>query len=445
MELKGKFHILVCLLLTVVIFLPMQAKANPQGERVVVLDFLALDEQGNYIDTTSLKLADLVNLSRIMSQGIGAKLVQYGEFDVQNSISLREEIESLEFSYDTPAWERASTLLQTGLADQIITGSITMLQTTAVIGVQRFQMVAGKPALVGSAMSTTPKMADAPGLVDNLVSNLFPADIQVIERSIDQVFVIPGQLRVNLGRSKQIIPYALDSLGRPVTNPQFLFFSSDEAKVEVDEKGVVTGVQPGSSTITVRAISKTTRSGSPATMNVTVVPPSLGVRLGTLITSRSETDRYPLRLGLRLTPTIDQKGSQTQTSTLLTPPTVAGTVGESTNPLTLIASFFSSMLTNGLMTIDLDLDPTEELLVAFSAVQRSSGGYISTGVGYLSPLNNVETKKGFVLRLSAGTQYQAGNRIALPAEAVMDAIFPTSTSFNPTFRIGVNLGLDFFP
>jgi len=230
-----------------------------------------------------------------------------------------------------------------------------------------------------------------------------------------------------------------------VANPQFLYFSSDEAKVAVDENGVVTGLQPGTSTITVRAISKTTRSGSPATMNVTVVPPTLGVRVGTLITSRGETERYPLRLGLRLTPTIDQKGSQKQAAALPAAPAVTGTAADSSNPLSLIASFFGSMLTNGLMTIDLDLDPTQELLVAFSGVQRSSSGYISTGVGYLSPLNNVETKKGFVLRLSAGTQYQAGNRIALPAEAVMDAIFPTSTSFNPTFRIGVNLGLDFFP
>ena len=55
-----------------------QAFANFGPERIVVLDFLALDEQGNYIDTLHVKTPDLTNLSRVMTQGIAARLVQHG-------------------------------------------------------------------------------------------------------------------------------------------------------------------------------------------------------------------------------------------------------------------------------------------------------------------------------------------------------------------------------
>ena len=48
----------------------------------VVLDFLAINDQGEYIEPTLLQQADLINLSRVMAQGIAARLVQFGEFDV---------------------------------------------------------------------------------------------------------------------------------------------------------------------------------------------------------------------------------------------------------------------------------------------------------------------------------------------------------------------------
>lgn len=418
-----------------------QASAFTTPQRVVVLDFLALDDQGNYIDTLALKSTDLVNLSRVMSQGIGARLVQYGEFDVQDSISLQEDLQALKFSPQTSAWDRARLVLEQEVADEVITGSITLLQTTVAVGVQRFQLVNGQTTLVGSSMATTPRLPEAPLLVDTLLSNLYPNDVQVIERPIEQVFAVPGQLRVNLGQSKQITVYALDALGRPVANPEFLYFSSDESKVEVNEFGVVTGVQPGSSTITVRAISRTARSGSPATMNVTVVPPAFGVRVGTLVTQRKDVEGRPIRLGVRLTPTVEQRGATAKSTT----PTVPAPAVEPSNPLSLVASYFGSLLTNGLVTIDLDFDPTRELLVAFSGVQRSSAGYLGTGVGYISPMDNFAAEQGFVFRFTLGTQYRSGNRLSIPVEAVLDTIFPTSSSFSPTFRVGVNVGFDLFP
>lgn len=174
-------------------------------------------------------------------------------------------------------------------------------------------------------------------------------------------------------------------------------------------------------------------------MSVTVVPPVLGVRVGTLVTNRAGIEGRPIRLGVRLTPTVDQRGTQQKT---VTPTQTAPDV---TNPLSLVSSFFSSLLTNGLITIDLDFDPTKELLVAFSGVQRSASGYIGTGVGYLSPLDDLSAEKGFVFRFTLGSQYRPSDRFTLPIEAVMDAIFPTSSAFKPTFRIGINVGFDLFP
>lgn len=431
--------VLMACLAVGVLTLPTQASP----ERIVVLDFLALDPQGDYIDTVQLGQPDLVNLSRVMAQGVAARLVQYGEFDVQDNISLRDELANLGFTHATSAWERAEAVLEAGLADQVITGSMTLLQTTAVVGVQRFQVQDGKVQLVGSSMATSPRVADAPNLVDNLLTELFPTDVQVIERPVEQLFVVPGQVQLNLGQSKQLSVYALDALGRPVSTPEFLFFSSDESKVSVDENGVVTGIQPGTSTITVRAISRSTRSGSPATMNVTVLPPTFGVRVGSLLTQRDAVERFPVRIGLRLTPTISQKGTQTTTPTLTAPEEALPT--DSSNPLGLVSSFFGSMLTNGLMTIDLDFDPSREILVSFSGVQRSRGGYIGTGVGYVTPLDELESHKGFILRFTMGTQYRATPRLSFPVETVVDAIFPTANVFRPTFRIGVNVGLDLFP
>ena len=411
------------------------------AERVVVLDFLALDSQGSYIDPLSFTQGDLVGLSKIMSQGIAARLVQFGEFDVQDSVSLREELADLGFAPDTPAWDRARAILTAGLADQVITGSLTLLQNTAVVGVQRFQLAGAEPVLVGSALASAARIQDAPNLVDSLLTDLFPPQVQVIERAVEQVFVVPGQVRLNLGQSKELTVYALDSLGRPVSSPEFLFLSSDESKVAVDERGVVTGLQPGTATITVRAITKGTRSGSPAVMQVTVLPPTFGVRVGSVLLPRGET-RFPVRIGLRLTPTIDQKGSQTSAPDLTPKDAIPS---DSSNPLGIISSFFGSMLTNGLMTIDLDFDPSRELLVSFSGVQRSSGGYLGAGVGYVTPLDNVESQKGFILRFTVGTQSRATNRLAVPVEAVMDAVFPTTSVFSPSFRLGINIGFDLFP
>lgn len=423
------------LVLIMVLLGPMASvTVAQQTERAVVLDFLALNDKGEYIESTELSQTDVINLSRVMAQGIAARLVQYGEFEVLDNVTLVNRFGALPYEKTASAYERAEALLLEGLADQVITGSITLLQNTAVVGVQRFQYIDGQTVLVGSSMANTARVADAPTLTDKLVSELFPPDIQVIERSIEQVFTVPSQIRMNLGSTHKLTAYALDSNGRPVADPEFLFFTSDESKLEVTSDGVIRALQPGTATVTVRAISRTARSGSPATMTVTVIPPALGVRVGTLVTQREGIEGRPIRLGLRLTPAFEQRSIQQEVPK-----------ADTSNPLGFISSFFSTLLTNGLVTIDVDFDPTRELLFAFSGVQRSASGYIGTGVGYVTPFDDISSEQGFLFRFTMGTQYRPGNRIAVPVEAVLDAIFPTTDAFKPSFRIGVNIGLDLFP
>ncbi len=424
-------YLLLCL--TLVLSLASLGAAQ-DIERAVVLDFLALNEKGEYIEPTELAQTDVINLSRVMAQGIAARLVQYGEFEVVDNVTLVNRFGEVPYDATASAYERAEALLKEGIADQVITGSITLLQNTAVVGVQRFVSLNGQTALVGSSMANTSRVADAPSLIDKLLTELFPPDVQVIEPSIEQVFTVPSQLRMNLGSTYQLTAYALDSNGRPVSDPQFLYFTSDESKVEVTADGVIRALQPGTATVTVRAISRSARSGSPATMTVTVIPPALGVRLGTLVTQREGIEGRPIRLGLRLTPTFEQRNIEQKVPTT-----------DTSNPLGFISSFFSSLLTNGLVTIDVDFDPTRELLFAFSGVQRSASGYIGTGVGYVTPFDDISQEQGFLFRFTMGTQYRPGSRVAVPIEAVMDAIFPTTTTFKPSFRIGINVGLDLFP
>lgn len=409
--------------------------------RVAVLDFLTFNEQGELIEPIPAKQGDLLSLSRIMAQGIASRLVQHGEYNVIDNSTLREEFQITSFAGfadNTTPLQRARTLLYDFGYEQVIIGSITLLQTSAVIGVQRYQIVEDQVRLTGSAMASAPKITEAPGIVDTLVSNLFPADVQIIERAIDQVFVVPSQVRLNLGASQQISAFALDNMGRPISNPDFLFLSNDEDRVSVDENGVITALQPGTTTITVRGVSHTARSGPPSTLTVNVVPPALGVRLGTLITKGAD-EGWPIRLGLRLTPSFDQSKAGAQVKPATTP-----TITETTNPLSFVSSFFSSLLTNGLMTFDLDFDPNKELIFALNGVQRSSTGYIGTGVGYVTPLE-AEQAQGFTFRFTVGTQLMTTKRMTFPVETVLDMMFPTSSTTKPVFRLGINIGFDLFP
>ncbi len=434
---------LLVLCLVCLISLPAEAgnlNIAEQKEKIAVLNFSILDEQGNLLDPLSLGNAEIITLSRSMPLGVASRLVQFGNFEVYDHMYLKETIEVIPFPVDMPPFEQARILLTEYGFDQVIIGSIAPMQNLVIIGLQRYDYFRDKPRILGSAMTTAPRTTDVPAQIDPLLTKLFPPEIPVIESPIDQVYVIPSLLRINLGSSHQISAIALDSLGRPLTDPTFLYISGDESKVFVDEGGRIKGLQPGTTTVSVRGISRTARSGPPATMTVVVVPPAFGIRLGTLLTDRSGTDSFPIRMGFRFTPSFDQ--SLQKQDLPATPAPAAAT--DPTNPLAFIGSFFSSLLTSGLMTFDLDFDPNDEILFALNGIQRSSTGYIGTGVGYATPLGESETQ-GFVFRFTAGVQVRSMSRLSFPVEAIVDMIIPTTGDIRPSFRLGVNLGIDLFP
>ncbi len=408
-------------------------------QKVAVLNFSVLDEQGNLIDPLHLQHTELLSLSRTMAMGIASRLVQYRNFDVYDPMLLREKKNIAPFPPEMSPYEQAQILLTQHGFDQVITGSITSMPNIVVLGVQRFDLEDDKPRLLGSSMATAPRTSDAPAQIDSLLSILFPPETPVIERSIEQVFVAPSMLRISLGSSHKINPLALDSLGRPVPDPTFLYISSDETRVHVDDNGVITALKPGTTTVSIRGVSRSASSGSPATMTVVVVPPVFGIRVGSLIPDAFEGGNFPVKMGFRFTPSFDQGGPKDP----LAEASKAASA-DPTNPLAYIGTFFSSLFSSGIMTFDLDFDPSDELLFALSGIQRTSSGFIGTGVGYATPLGMSETK-GFVFRFTAGTQIFSFSRVTLPVEANVDMIFPTSGTGRPSFRFGVNFGLDLFP
>lgn len=433
---KNFFRNLIVFVFLILMLVTAQttAKDLPRPFQVGVLDFLALDAQGKPIDATALPDIDLINLSKTLSLGVASKLVQYGEYRVLDSRMINEQLQVEKFPANTTPYQQAKILLENYPLDEVITGTINMLQTTIIIGIQRYQLIDNEVRLVGSAMESAPRISEAPGKIDSLLMNVYPADIQVVERPIEQIFIAPTHLRINLGATHQINVFALDALGRPVAQPSFLYIVGDETKVSVDEHGVVKGLQPGTTTVTVRGITGTVRSGPPATFTVVVVPPVLGVRLGTTF-----ADGLNWRFGMRFTPSFEQTGAKKTV-----PQPELPEISDSSNPLAFISSFFSSLLTSGLITFDLDFDPNQELIFVVSGAQRSATGYLATGIGYTTSLK-AEENSGFVFRFTIGTSFSGSNRLSIPAEAVIDVLFSDSIIGRPELRLGVNIGFDLSP
>ncbi len=440
---KG-FKFAIFLFLIFILFsAPVRSGFDPpaeQQEKIAVLNFSILDEEGNLVDPLTRGIRDITTLSRSMALGVASRLVQYGNFAVSDHMYLKETIDIIPFPPTMPPYEQARILLSEHNFDQVIIGSLAPMENLIIIGLQRYGFFEGKPRIIGSAMTAVPRNVDVPAQIDPMLSKLFPPDVPVIESPIEQVFVLPSILRINLGATHQISALALDHLSRPLADPTFLYISSDESKVYVDDTGQIKGLQPGTTTVSVRGISRTARSGPPATMTVVVVPPAFGIRLGTLLAGSRDSEEFPLRLGFRFTPSFDQSGKQQEIQPAPTP--TAAT--DPTNPLAFIGSFFSSLLTSGLMTFDLDFDPNDEILFALNGIQRSATGYIGTGVGYSTPLSD-EGVPGFVFRFTTGVQARSFSRLSLPVEAVVDMVIHTSGALRPSFRLGVNLGIDLFP
>ena len=85
------------------------------------------------MDPVAVGKADLVSISRIVALGVTSRLVQYGQFEVLDEITLYESVGCRYRFAQLSPYEQADLLRQYQI-DQVITGSIAMLQNTVVIG-----------------------------------------------------------------------------------------------------------------------------------------------------------------------------------------------------------------------------------------------------------------------------------------------------------------------
>src|SRR5690606_31636269 len=97
------------------------------------------------------------------------------------------------------------------------------------------------------------------------------------------------------------------------------------------------------------------------------------------------------------------------------------------NPLSFLTNVFSSLLSDGMFTIELEVEPSEALFFTLDAIQRTSGGFFGTGIGFASPMRTGGPQGG-ALRLTAGTQVDLFGGTYLAFELNADVSFPTAQS-----------------
>ncbi len=404
----------------------------PSRTRVAVMEFAVLTDDGHLVSAEAAPAPDLARLARLMPSGITARLVQSGQFDV---LELVPWPAPFTIGPDRVP-EEVRALITSGQADQVITGTVSTLQSSVVVTAQRYAMRDGRVALVGAAAAPAARVTEAIALADALVAQLFPPEAGVLEVAIEQVFVVPETLRLAIGESRTLEAFAVDAFGRPVGQVQFIYQADNPARIAVDETGRVTGLTPGQATVTVRAVGRPTKGTPTARTTVTVVPPSFGIRAGALVGGTDVHALEQFRLGLRLTPTLSAPPPLRPTRQVTQDITSAAN-----DPLSFLSNVFASFFGEGLVTFELDFEPGHALLFTLDAVQRTQNGYLGTGVGFSTPLQ-AGGDQGVHLRLTLGTY--AFGRPTFPLELNADLIFPTASEGGPSVRLLLLGGVDLF-
>lgn len=352
-ELRGP-HLASIALAMAFLLLPVAAQGQPteappenpgELQQIAIAPFAVLSDQGALVTRREAAHADLARLTRVIPSAIAARLVQAAEYEV---LELDEGYRPFE---EEPPIEVAAVpepvarWLRADLADEIITGSVGMLQSSLVVTAQRYGWRDGQPALLGAAVATSARLDDAIKLADAILEDLFPIEADIVSRSIEQLFIVPSTMRLPIGRQSRLQALAIDALGRPLSKVNFIYQSSDSSYLEVDQDGVVTGIAPGQATVTVRAVGRPART-SIATATVNVVPPSFGLRVGTVIGGRDVEFGRSHRVGLRITPTVDLRPRTTPQAQV---------------------------------TKELEFEPNETMLFTIDAIQRTGGGSLERG------------------------------------------------------------------
>lgn len=406
----------------------VRAESGIAPERLAVLTFWAFDQQGNLIPRASE--TDLARLAAVLPRAIAARLVQSGTFEIIDE-PLLEAYSSMPESGDQEL-DRVRELLDKGYADQVILGSIAQIQQAVVTSARRYVPGPDGPRLAGAAVVRSNNASEAVNSVETLLTQVFPPDSDIVPRPISRLVVLPNALRIPIGGTAPIQAYAIDDLGRTLTAVNLIFETTDETRVLVDEHGYVTGVSPGRAQISLQPLGRPLAPNvAPPRVEVTVVGPSLGLRAG-VRTANGEPSRP--RIGLRLSPSHEIR---------TTAPTQALPQAGS-NPVNVLTSFFSSLIGNQMLTVDLDIVPAQDMSMTLNAVQRTARSYFGTGIGVAVPMSE-DGPNGIILRLTLGGQLPVALRSNMthPVEVNVDFILG-GTQSTPQARLGVSAGIDLF-
>lgn len=430
---------------------PLPAPEPGQGPLVALFPLQVLNQPMGATEAAAREQRDLELLAQTLPDALAARLVQSGKFRPLTGVRLERQLQEAGIT-DRPgsdasaaevrAWlqEAAEKLLEASRVEEAVVGRLLSVQGGLVAVVERYRLDAagdGAPAarLVGSAVA----QAERPPLMldraEDLLRQIYPPGTEVVPRRLDRLVVLPSALRLPIGQSQKLNVLAFDADGTLLPNVTLVFQSTDEGRVAVTADGVVTGLAPGQATVQVQALGRPTRSDS-ASVTVQVLAPNLGFRAGANLARSPEEGTSPAIFGLRLTPSVTLQ---------TTSPRVDISQGLE-NPLNFLTSFFSSLLGGGLVTLDLDVHPNQDLAVILDAMQRSRGGYFGTGIGIVTPLQE-GGEPGLGLRLTLGTQldWLRGSRFAIPFEVNADLIFRTGKEGATEARIGLVTGIDLFP
>lgn len=405
-----------------------QAQNGPTQARIALLNFWAFDKEGNVVPRADE--ADIARIAAVLPRSIAARLAQSGEFDVYDTPILVSR--HMLPKDGTSELDRVEALLATGKFDQVITGSVALIEKSVITSLQRFVAGEDGPDLAGAAVVRSNSPSEVINSVDMLLSQAFPPEAEVVIRPISRIVVVPSVLRIPIGASASLQAYAIDDLGRPIPSANLVYQANDESRATVDSTGHVRGISPGSTTINVQPVGRPIVANTLPSVEVNVIGPSLGMRVGTSVLS-GETPRT--RVGLRLSPGYEMRTSRTPAQDLPT----AGT-----NPVNYLTSFFGALLGNEMLTLGLDVVPSQDISVTINAMQRTAGGFFGTGIGVTVPLEP-NGPGGVNLRLAFGTQlpFAIRQNTTVPLEVNVDFLLGSAQT-PPMARMGLALGIDLF-
>lgn len=408
---------------------PVHAQDASDSERVAILSFWAFDQQGNIIPRAAE--GDLAKLASVLPRAIAAKLVQSGTYEVLDEPVLE--------AYDvTPAGgprelDRVQQLLESGNVDQVITGSVAQVQQAVIMSGRRYVSGPDGPRVVGASVVRSNTAGEAVNSVENLLTQMFPPDSDVVPRPISRIVAVPNVLRIPVGGSASVQAYAIDDLGRPLSAVTLLYQTNNESTVLIDARGNVTAVRPGQAQINIQPLGRplAVNAQSPR-VEVSVVGPSLGLRAGTGLLGNHDTSP---RIGLRLTPAHEIKTSNA--------PQQLPQVGS--NPITVLTSFFGALVGNQMLTIDLDVVPKQDISMVLNAVQRTARTYFGTGIGVAVPMEE-DGSSGVILRLTMGAQlpFSFRSNMTVPIEMNADFVLGGGAQGAVQARAGISVGIDLF-